>query len=167
MLRKSALLSTIGLIAALIGWRTIMSSFTPQAAETEAQRLGLGFASLLPAVSVLALMVLAQILGRAATPQALDPTACQESRFLLVNQRVIANTVEQMTMFAPALLAFAARAEPGQMGSITALGFVFAMARLVFWAGYLRAPLFRAPGMAATAGCTVAALVTAIWVWLV
>jgi uncharacterized membrane protein YecN with MAPEG domain len=165
MLRKSALLSTIGLLAGLLAWRLIAALIVPGAVETDLQRLELSLGALFPALIVLALMILAQMAARARA-QAFDPTAGKETRFLLVNQRVITNTVEQLAVFAPALLALAVRSNPDQMNSVVALGFLFAGARLVFWAGYLRAPLLRAPGMAATAAATMATLLAALWVWL-
>lgn len=166
MRRKSALLSTIGLIAALLAWRLLAAAIAPGAAGTEAQRMGLGLAALLPAAVVLTAMILAQMVTRGAV-QVLDPCAGQETRFLLVNQRVISNTLEQLAVFAPALLALAARSDPADMPAVLALGGTFALARLAFWGGYLRAPLFRAPGMAATFGITMATLIGALWVWLV
>lgn len=165
MRRKSILLSTIGLIIGLLAWRLIESILPVTAAGTEAERLGVGCATLLPGAVVLALMVLAQILARGAA-LVLDPTVGQETRFLLVNQRVISNTLEQFAVFVPALLALAAVASPAATPAILALGYVFAGARLLFWVGYLRAPLFRAPGMAATGGVTFATLIAACWAWL-
>ena len=53
-----------------------------------------------------------------------------------------------------------------QMGAVTALGVVFALARLVFWIGYLIAPIARAPGMAATFAATLSALAAAAWFWV-
>ncbi|MBN8874976.1 MAG: MAPEG family protein [Rhodospirillales bacterium] len=165
MRRKSVLLATIGLIAALLVWRLLTAVLLPAPTGTPYQRLAIGIAALLPAVTVLAAMILAQMAARFSSV-VIDPTAGRETRFLLVNQRVISNTVEQLAVFVPALLAFAAHSLPGDMPAIVALGIVFALARLAFWAGYLRAPLFRAPGMAATAGANLAALAAAIWVWL-
>jgi hypothetical protein len=48
------------------------------------------------------------------------------------------------------------------MPGVVALGVVFAVARLVFWGGYLIGPLLRAPGMAATFAVNVATFVTAV-----
>ncbi|MDR3535310.1 MAG: MAPEG family protein [Acetobacteraceae bacterium] len=166
MRRKSALLSTVGLIIALLVWRLLASLLPIGPASTEAQRLGIGLAALLPPVGVLILMILAQMLARGAA-RVIDPTAGQETRLLLVNQRVITNSVEQLAIFAPALLALAAPADPTQMAAVAALGGAFALARLLFWAGYLMAPLLRAPGMAATAGITVATWLAACWAWLI
>ena len=79
------------------------------------------------------------------------------------NQRVIANTIEQMAVFVPALLALAAGAPAARMAPIVALALVFALARLAFWVGYHAGTRLRAPGMAATLAINVATLVAAAW----
>ena len=162
----SMLLSACGIILALLGWRALapLIPVAPDAASM-AVRLGLAAAWLLPACFVLAAMVAAQMGGRFAA-EAIDPLAGRDSRFLLVNQRVIANTVEQMLIFVPALLALAATVPAGQMPAVSAACAVFAVARLVFWAGYLVAPMARAPGMAATMAVSMATLMAAAWKWL-
>lgn len=96
---------------------------------------------------------------------AVDPTRGEESRALRVNQRAITNTVEQLAVFAPSLVALAAAVDEARLGAALALGPVFAAARLAFWAGYALHPLARAPGMAATGACSVAALLWAIAAW--
>jgi hypothetical protein len=129
-----------------------------------ALRLGDALAALLPALFVLFAMIVAQM-GARFLGGVFDPQAGRETAFLRVNQRVISNTVEQLAMFAPALLALAAAAPAGWMPGVLALGGSFALARLVFWAGYLAAPIARAPGMAATMLVTLAALFGAAWFW--
>jgi hypothetical protein len=52
------------------------------------------------------------------------------------------------------------------MPPIVALAWVFALARVAFWAGYLAGARLRAPGMAATFAVNAATLVAAAWVWL-
>ena len=64
-----------------------------------------------------------------------------------------------------ALLALAAGAPPAWLPFVVAAGLAFGLARLVFWAGYLLGPLWRAPGMAASFAINVATLVAAIGVW--
>ena len=86
--------------------------------------------------------------------------------FLRTNQRVITNTIEQLSVFVPAYLALAAGAPAARMAPIVALAWVFALARLAFWIGYLAATRLRAPGMAATFAVNLATLISAIWVWL-
>jgi hypothetical protein len=118
------------------------------------------WAALLPAAFVLFAMTLSQMTAR-FVGLVIDPTAGQETRFLVVNQRVISNTVEQTGVFIPAMLVVLARA-PGLAPPMLALGPVFALARLVFWAGYLVTPVGRAPGMAATITVNAAALAAAV-----
>ena len=61
------------------------------------------------------------------------------------------NTLQQNFVFAIASLALATLLSPAYLQAIWACAIVFAVARLVFWAGYRMHPLLRAPGMAATA----------------
>ena len=128
--------------------------------------LALALAALLPSVAVLMAMILAQIgharddrrdrsAGRDATAPSCVPTSAS-----------ITNTIEQLALFVPALLALAAGAPAARMAPIVALAWVFALARLAFWAGYLAGARLRAPGMAATFVVNVATLVGAAWVWV-
>ncbi|WP_019015000.1 MAPEG family protein [Elioraea tepidiphila] len=134
----------------------------PIAAASTADRLGLAALALLPGALVLALMIGAQMLLRFATG-AFDPIAGSDSRALIRTQRAITNTVEQLAVFAPAMLALAAAGAP--MRGVAALGVVFGVARLAFWLGYAIHPLARAPGMAATGACSLAALGWAGLAW--
>ena len=108
-------------------------------------RLAIGCASLLPAVGVLNLMIAAQMRRRALSGK-IDPLAGGDDAWLLVNQRALTNTVEQLVGFAPALLALAAGVAAGQMPYVMPAGLVFAISRIAFWGGYLMGPLLRAPG---------------------
>ena len=110
------------------------------------------------------LMIAAQMWLRARSG-ALDPPAGQDDASLQVNQRALTNTVEQLAGFVPALLAVAAGVSSDRMRFVVAAGVVFAVARLVFWGGYLLGPMMRAPGMAATFAVNIATLAAAIWVW--
>lgn len=162
----SASLSLIGLAAAGLGWWLLAGAIeVPRGASSMAFRIGLGLAALIPAAIALASMLLAQMLLRFATG-AFDPLAGQDSRLLQINQRVIGNTVEQLAVFAPALLAWAAGADAAAMPGVIALGMVFAAARLVFWVGYLIDPLARALGMAPSFVATLAALGAATRAWI-
>jgi uncharacterized membrane protein YecN with MAPEG domain len=128
------------------------------------ERLALACAALLPVVCVLNLMIMVQMRLRVRTG-AVDPLAGRDDAWLQVNQRALTNTVEQLAGFVPALLALASGVAPGWMRFVVAAGLVFALARLVFWAGYLLGPLARAPGMAATFAINVSTLGGAILVW--
>jgi hypothetical protein len=160
------LLWACGAVAALLLWRLFVPLMPADAAASSmAVRLGMASALLLPGAFVLAAMILAQMLGRLATG-ATDPLVGRESRFLLVNQRVIDNTIEQTLLFLPGFLALAAGVSAVHLPEVLALAPVFAAARLAFWAGYLVTPMARAPGMVATYATNVATLVAAAWFWL-
>ena len=162
----SLLLSVAGGIAGFLAWRGLaMLIPADPAAASMAVRVGLGAASLLPACCVLLTMILAQMAAR-FWQGTFDPIAGKDGRFLRVNQRVISNTVEQLAILGPAMVALAAGAPVARMAEVVAIPLVFALARLVFWAGYLAAPLLRAPGMAATCAASATALGWAFAVWL-
>ncbi len=162
----SASLALIGLAAAALAWWLLETAIgEPRGASSMAIRLGLGLASLLPAAIVLAAMILAQMVLRFASG-AFDPLAGRDSLLLHVNQRVIGITLEQMAVFCPALLAWAAGAAPAAMPGVIALGIVFGGARLVFWVGYLLHPMARALGMAPSFAASLAALVAALTAWI-
>lgn len=156
--------SAIGVCAGLAMWDWLANVIPVDPTAGLAERLGLACASLLPTVCVLNAMIVVQMRLRAATG-ALDPLAGQDDWRLLVNQRVVTNTVEQLAGFAPAVLAVAAGVASGWMSFVVAAGLVFALARLVFWGGYMVGPILRAPGMAATFAINIATLLAAIWVW--
>jgi uncharacterized membrane protein YecN with MAPEG domain len=160
----SALGSAAGVSAAFAGWQGLAAMLPGDLAAGLPERLALACAALLPTVSVLNLMIAAQM-GMRARCGAVDPLAGRDGASLQVNQRALTNTVEQLAGFAPALLAAAAGVSSDGMRFVVAAGVVFAAARLVFWGGYLLGPMMRAPGMAATFAVNVATLVAAIWVW--
>lgn len=162
----SLLFGGCGAVAALLGWWALAPRVPLDPGWTSmALRLGHGAVALLPGAGVLALMILAQMALRLAGG-VVDPLAGRETRALLVNQRAIANTVEQFSIFSPALLALAAGVPGPRMADVVALGLVFAVARIVFWLGYLAAPAGRAFGMAATLVVTLGTLGAAAWVWV-
>jgi hypothetical protein len=165
MRARSLLLGGAGAVAAVVVcWVLAMLLPVEGVRADPASRLAFGTASLLPAASVLLAMLLVQMAARFATG-AFDPTLGEDSRILVLGQRVIANTVEQMMCFVPAMLALSAAIGPYRMATLLAFGLTFALARLGFWIGYLRAPLLRAPGMAATIVVNLATLAWAVWDW--
>jgi uncharacterized membrane protein YecN with MAPEG domain len=154
----------LGVVAAAAVWLGLARVLPVDDEATLPQRLALACAALLPMACVLNAMVLVQMRQRARSG-AVDPLAGNDDRLLRVNQRVLTNTVEQLAGFAPSLLALAAGVAPGWMRHVVSAGLTFAVARLVFWAGYLQGPATRAPGMAATFAVNVATLLAAIVVW--
>ena len=68
-----------------------------------------------------------------------------------IDGRVTDNTLQQNFVFAVASLAVSTLVAQRHLQVVLACAIVFVSARLVFWYGYRRHPLYRAPGMAATA----------------
>ncbi len=120
----------------------------PRAAQT-ADRLAYAAAWLLPIAILIFVMTMATGLGRFFGGGA-DPTLNADSRYVDICRRSLANTVEQSLVFALAALTMAAVTPAGQLGLLGSLAILFVIARLAFWFGYLRHPLYREAGMALT-----------------
>jgi len=161
---RSLLGSAVGIVIAVALWQGLGRIIPVGVAAGMPQRLGVACAALLPTACVLDLMIVVQMALRVRTG-AVDPLAGRDNHTLQVNQRALTNTVEQLAGFVPALLALAAGAPAAWLPFVVAAGLAFGLARLVFWAGYLLGPLWRAPGMAASFAINVATLVAAIGVW--
>jgi len=162
--RPPVLAPLIGLVLAYSLWRGLAGVLAPAGADP-AQRMAVAFAALLPGAAVLLAMIVVQMAGRNVAG-AIDPTAGRDTHFLQTNQRAIGNTVEQLAIFSPGLLALAARVRPETMRQVVALALVFAVARFVFWIGYLLGARLRAPGMAVTLVVNVVTLIAAVRAWL-
>jgi hypothetical protein len=83
---------------------------------------------------------------------AFDPLSGFETRRLLVNQRYLQNTLEQVLVFAAGLFGLAAYSPDGSaMRAVVATTVVWILTRFAFWIGYHRSAAMRgwgAPGMA-------------------
>jgi hypothetical protein len=91
---------------------------------------------------------------------ALDPIDGRPSRRHLVNQRVLANTLEQLALFVPSVLALAVVAsEPETYRLVSLAVALFCLGRFLFWAGYHVSPNARGLGFNMTFSTSVAALV--------
>lgn len=166
MRERPPVLAPLIAIAVTYGlWRGLVVLLPLPPAPGSGHRIGLACAALLPTVVLLLAMIQAQMAARALTGT-IDPTAGRDGRFLQVNQRALTNTVEQLAAFVPSLLALAAGVRADRIAEVVAAALTFALARLVFWVGYLSGARRRAPGMAATFAVNVATLIAAAWVWL-
>lgn len=94
------------------------------------------------------------------TVEAEDPLLGLESRRFKITQRVMTNTIEQAAIFVPMLLAVAVRTQPEHVFLLPWLVAIWCAGRLLFWAGYLVDPAWRAIGMDWTTCC---AMITAGW----
>lgn len=112
------------------------------------------------------LLMLTCVANRRFLTDAIDPLAQRETRAQIIDGRVADNTLEQYMLFLVGSLTLSKLLPPKLLPLLFAAGAVFVLARFAFWFGYRKAPLYRAPGMAATAalnfGILGAALVMAL-----
>lgn len=117
-------------------------------------------------------LVLALMIGRLAARRFFDDAIIDGQPVVpgsgaAIDDRVLRNTVEQLVL---ALAIWPATghvlAEDGP-GVVLCLGIGFALARLVFWAGYHLSPPLRAFGFAATFYPTLIALGWAVLYWVI
>jgi hypothetical protein len=83
--------------------------------------------------------------------EAIDPTRRAESRSMEIDGRVADNTLQQNFVFAVGSLALSTLVPLQHLQVVWACAIIFVVARACFWLGYRLNPLYRAPGMAATA----------------
>ncbi len=88
----------------------------------------------------------------------IDPLAHPERGRMLVYQRYLQNTLEQLVLFEVALFGLALTLAEPTLRLLPALAVNFSVGRIVFLAGYLWHPLYRTPGMAMTLYPTIVAL---------
>lgn len=83
--------------------------------------------------------------------EAIDPLAGKESRAIRISGNYTENTLQQFVLFFVATMALSTFLDDGaSMRVVPILTIIFVLARIVFWVGYLRDPILRSPGMAAT-----------------
>lgn len=114
-------------------------------------------------------LILLVLIGRLAQRRffddaLIDGAAPEPGSAFDLDQRVLANTVEQL-LLALCLWPFVALNLGGLC--VVVMGVAFAIARLAFWIGYRRAPWLRAFGFAASFYPTVLAVIWSLLVWLV
>jgi len=122
------------------------------AMENLASRLALALKCWCVAVLFTLVMGVEAVAHERLVSPAFDPLARFETRRLKVNERYLQNTLEQIVVFAAALLGLAMYSPTGSaMRAVVATTVVWILARFAFWAGYHRSAAMRglgAPGMA-------------------
>ena len=123
---------------------------SPTGIESAADRLVYALRINLVALLPFFLMIIS-IANSRFLSDAIDPTLKKENARQIVDGRVTDNTLQQNFVFAIASLALATVVPTNRLQVIWACAIVFMFARVVFWIGYRIHPLYRAPGMSATA----------------
>ena len=152
--QKTVVFSTLG--AVVIGWGLFFGLRALLPAPADAREAGVWLA-LAPAVVFL---VLVAAVGNARfLSEGIDPLQGKDPRFVVVTNRVLTNTTEQTFIFVLSGVALIALLPAERLGAIPALAVLFVVARVVFWIGYLRQAVLRAPGMSLTIQINVVQLV--------
>ena len=155
-----ALAGIVAMIAGLVLLPGLMPSLPPTA--DAGQRLA--YAVKWDALALLPLFLAIVAVGNARfASAAIDPLAGKESREMIINGRVVDNTVQQYLLFVPATLAIAASARGDEVGIIAAAALIFVAMRFAFWIGYRVNPLYRAFGMSSVAYLNLILFGVAAW----
>jgi hypothetical protein len=123
---------------------------TPAIADMLGQRLAYALRANVFATLPLFIM-LAKISNSRFFSEAIDPTRHSESRSMEIDGRVADNTLQQNFVFAIGSLTLSTVVPLQHLQIVWACAIVFVVARTGFWLGYRLNPLYRAPGMSATA----------------
>jgi hypothetical protein len=123
---------------------------TPAIADMLEQRLA--YALRANVFATLPLFIMLVTIGNSRfLSQAIDPTKHAESRSMEIDGRVADNTLQQNFVFVIGSLTLSTVVPLQHLQIVWACAIVFAVARVAFWLGYRLNPLYRAPGMSATA----------------
>jgi MAPEG family protein len=114
---------------------------------------------LVPGVTLL-ICIIVTMSTRFVSQDAFDGMRAPASRFTEINLRVTQNTLEQVVLVVIAWGGLALALPAERLGVIPVLAALFAVGRLLFWAGYQIDPIARAVGFGLTA---VAIAVARLW----
>jgi hypothetical protein len=150
----AAVNGAVFLLAVAVAWALFPNPAPPEALALTARLELAARLAVWPALLML-LMVVAAAVSRVETA-AFDPLRDAPGRLYRVNQRVLANTVEQSAIFLPAMAGGALLFDAAWLAALPLATWGFAVGRVAFWAGYLVHPYARSPGMAVTATANLA-----------
>lgn len=140
-----------GVVFMVVGvW--LLTGWLPQPAIADVPGDRIGYALRANVVALVPLFIMLITIGNSRfLSDAIDPTRKAESQSMDIDGRAVGNTLEQNFGFAVASLALSTLVPLSQLQVVWACAIVFVVARFVFWIGYRMNPLYRAPGMSATA----------------
>ena len=137
-------------LMALAVWLLTRLLPAPAIADEYGERLAYALCANLVAV-VPFFAMLAAVGNARFLSDAIDPTRHAETPAMEIDGRVADNTLQQNFVFLIGTLAVSVLVPLAHLQVVWACAIVFIVARFVFWIGYRKHPLYRAPGMAATA----------------
>ncbi len=138
------------LTMAVLVW--LLTRWLPAPAGIDSMADRLAYALRINLVAIVPFFIMLIAIGNSRfLSDAIDPTRQAETPAQQIDGRVADNTLQQNFVFAVASLALSSVIATPYLQVLWACAIVFMIARLVFWFGYRRHPLLRAPGMSATA----------------
>jgi hypothetical protein len=136
----------------------------PQPAGVESLIERLAFALRMNIFAVFPFFIMIIFVGNGRfLSDAIDPTKHLETKSIEINGNVVDNTLQQNFVFLIGTLALSTFLTSESIKIIAALAIVFVSARVLFWVGYRIHPLYRAPGMSATAYMNLGILLTCVY----
>jgi hypothetical protein len=136
----------------------------PAIADTAGDRIA--YALHWAVVAVLPLVAMIAAVGNArALSEAIDPTLGKESPRMMIDGRVLDNTLQKFVRFLVGMLALAVTLPVYRLSIVAAVSITFVVMRLAFWAGYRIKPVYRAFGFASTFYMNLGMLLAALWIW--
>lgn len=148
----------------LVVWLLSTLIAPPAIADSAADRIA--YALRWAVVAVLPLFAMIVAVGNArAMSEAIDPTLGKESQSIVINGRVLDNTLQQFVLFLVGMLALAVTLPLYRLSIVAAVSITFVAMRLAFWVGYRIKPVHRAFGFASTFYMNIGMLITALWLW--
>ena len=151
-------------IAVMAASLWILTRLLPQPLIGDVVAERLAYAVKANIIGVLPLYVMLAANGNARfLSDAIEPTRRAESGSMEIDGRVADNTLQQNFVFTVASLALSTLVPVQRLQVVWACAIVFVVARVAFWFGYRINPLYRAPGMAATAYLNLGIIVYVIY----
>ena len=150
----------VAMVVALLALSRFLVGLTPAADPGER----LAFAAKWVAVAAVPLFVSIVAVGNARFgSKAIDPTARKESKAMIIDGRVVDNTLQQFALFTAASFAVASTSQGEQLSIVAAAAIIFVFCRFAFWIGYRIDPLYRAFGFASTIYLNLILFGVALW----
>lgn len=146
----------IGAASGILGMLALVTLLTfhiipaPEIVDTAAARIAYALGANVFALIPLFLMFVT-VGNERFLSEAIDPLRHAENRTMEINGRVAQNTLEQNFIFLVASLALSTVVSFAYLQIVWACAIVFVIGRFLFWWGYHKNPLYRAPGLSSVA----------------
>jgi hypothetical protein len=162
--QKTVAIGAASGIVSMVMLVTVLSLVLHAPSEMDSLPDRIAFALQLNVLAVLPFFVMVITVANSRfTSDAINPLDQRETVSQEIDGRVVDNTLQQNFAFLIATLALATVLPASHLQVLKAMTAVFVLARVAFWIGYRIGPLYRAPGMAATAYLNLGALAAAIY----